>query len=134
MRLWLFPHLACLLGAMVPTLGAQSPSDSSFDQRARSAWVAVADSPTELRDGSLPLAIARLAGLTFQEKADRLTPDLDSALALSVMSGGALRNSPWGWFAIARQLQKSQGTCAPASAISMMDWAGHCRRVYSAYQ
>jgi hypothetical protein len=133
-RLQVLAAVVTSLVEHLPTITAQARSDSTFDQRARAAWIAVADSHTEMRDGTLPLAIARLAGLAFQAKSDRLTPDLDSALALSVMSGGTLRGSSWGWFALARQLQKSRGSCAPASDITMAAWAGHCRRVYNAYQ
>jgi hypothetical protein len=128
-------YLTVLVTSMVVTVpaAAQAATDSTFDQRARAVWIAAADDPAEFRSGSIPVAIARLADLTFQARADRLTPDLDSALALSVMSFGALRDSPWGWFALARQLQRTRGSCAPASELAIGDWAGHCRRVYQAY-
>jgi hypothetical protein len=97
-------------------------------------WVAVVGDPDEIRDGTLPNTIARLAGLRFQDHADYLTPDLTTALSQSVMSGGTLRESPWGWFALARQLQHSRGTCLPYERISPRDWFQFCRRVVGAYK
>jgi hypothetical protein len=82
----------------------------------------------------LPTIIARAAGLKFQARANRLVPDLDSALAASVTSGGALRDSPWGWFALARQLQVTRGSCLPFHEASQRDWSFRCRRVITAYR
>lgn len=124
--------LACLGGASPSD--AQARTESNFAQGSTVAWLAAANDPEEFNKGTLPKTIARLAGLSFQEKADYLTPDLNTALAQSVMSGGKLRESPWGWFALARQLQHSRGTCLPYEQISPRDWFQYCRRVVSAYK
>ncbi|HRP08195.1 MAG TPA: hypothetical protein PLL69_06865 [Gemmatimonadales bacterium] len=127
------PALPLLLALQAPIAAqsARSGPDAVFEQGARAVWIALSDLPPGSPDDSIPIAIAHLAGLSFQARPDRLTPDLDSALALSVMSGGKLRNTPWGWFALARQLQRSKGNCAEAT---IYEWNTHCRRVFDAYR
>lgn len=119
---------------VVSPLEGQALPVSEFERASMAAWRGVASDSGELMNGTLPKIIARFAGLSFQEKSDYLTPDLNIALAQSVMSGGKLRDSPWGWFAVARQLQHSRGTCLPYEHISPRDWFQYCRRVVSAYK
>jgi hypothetical protein len=124
--------LLLALGVPAARAHSQSPQDSTFEQRARVAWLA---SFGERDDPELPRTLATIAGLRFQARADRLTPDLDSALALAVVrAGGALRDSPWGWFAYARHLQARHGTCRPYALMPARDWFSWCRRVVGAYR
>jgi hypothetical protein len=122
-----------LLAALVQAPAVALPPDTTtFEATARAAWLGTLDG--SVSPDSLPTIIARAAGLKFQARADRLVPDLDSALAASVMSGGALRESPWGWFALARQVQVTRGSCLPFHDASQRDWFFRCRRVLSAYR
>lgn len=127
MMSWLL--LATLVQAPIEAL----PQDSlDFEAVARTAWLGTLEGTVPA--DSLPAIIARAANLKFQAHGDRLVPDLDSALAASVMSGGALRESAWGWLALGRQLQARRGTCLPFHEVSMRGWMFHCRRVLSAYR
>jgi hypothetical protein len=122
-----------LLATLVQAPPAAPPQDTTdFESIARTAWLGTLGGTVPA--DSFPAIIARAARLKFQARADRLVPDLDSALAASVMSRGALRESPWGWFALARQLQITRGSCLPFHEASQRDWFFRCRRVLSAYR
>lgn len=127
--------LVVTLLLLAPMLGrdvsAQSPNDSTFDAMATARWV---ESLTASDSSIFPREIATLANLKFQAVGDVRTRSLDSALALSVMSFGKLKDSPWGWFALARQLQVSRGSCAPYRDVQPADWRDFCRRVAESYR
>jgi hypothetical protein len=82
----------------------------------------------------LPARIAEEIGLRFEAPPTRPNLGLDTALIRAVRSRGALRDSPWGWFALARQMQIAHGSCAPIAALESKQWSGHCRRVVAAYR
>jgi hypothetical protein len=111
-------------------LAAQSdrlPAD--FDSRASEAWYAnLASDATD----AFSARIATLAGLRFQAAGDRRTPDLDSALTRAVMAGGRLRESPWGWLALADRLAR-HNECIPLDQVMVTHWS-RCHRAVTAYR
>ncbi len=140
--LWVCAAASTAISLTVPWLGAQEPrhalhnvipASPAFDSAAAAIWrEQLGANDTLPLDTVFSARIARLAGLEFQAKADRLTPDLDSALARSVMAGGKLRESPWGQVAFARESQAHEGSCTPLHSTSPRDWYFHCRQVAGA--
>ncbi|MDX2208033.1 MAG: hypothetical protein SFU57_10345 [Gemmatimonadales bacterium] len=114
-------------------LSGQS-SDDGRQSRLVNLWLRASSSSVVADSVELPARIAEEFGLRFEAPPTRPNLGLDTALIRAVRSRGALRDSPWGWFALARQMQIAHGSCAPIAALESRQWSGHCRRVVAAYR
>lgn len=112
---------ACRIGAQVADSGARL---------ARMEWLAAEG--TEIPGRSPDQLGQRLATVLGIRLSQQLT--IDSSIALAIATDARIRKEPWAWFALARQLQASNGSCYPAHQVEANQWFRYCRRVAAAYR